>query len=314
MMVSEERAGEKAPAPKLDDLMLAMDVVDTLRHEEKLVEHELDQTNRDEVLKKRLREIYEGQGLEVSDRILDEGIKALKESRFTYERKGSAMMRQFAMLWVRRTLVGGILATILLVCALIVGNWWWQASSARQEEEAAQVELSQVLPKQLEAAAAAALAEARTEEAKQAVESLRESGAGALSRSDAAGARKAIADLWALRDELTLTYNLMIVQSGQSGVETAPDVNPDARNYYLVVEAIAPDGSKLSRPVTSEETGDTKTVDIWAVRVPEQTYYDVRNDKLDDGIIQDRKLGAKLRGALEPVYFMPVSGGAITKW
>ncbi len=73
-----------APAQKLDDLMLAMDVVDTLRHEDAMVEKELGQDMRDEALKKRLRQIYESQGLTVTDRILDEGIKALKESRFAY--------------------------------------------------------------------------------------------------------------------------------------------------------------------------------------------------------------------------------------
>lgn len=33
-MMSGERVGKPVPAPKLDDLMLAMDVVDTLRHEQ----------------------------------------------------------------------------------------------------------------------------------------------------------------------------------------------------------------------------------------------------------------------------------------
>ena len=70
-----------APAQKLDDLMLAMDVVDTLRHEEAMVEKELSQDMRDEALKKRLRQIYESQGLTVTDRILDEGTKPLRPSR-----------------------------------------------------------------------------------------------------------------------------------------------------------------------------------------------------------------------------------------
>ncbi len=313
-MAREEHGGANAPAPKLDDLMLAMDVVDTLRHEEKLVERELGQTARDAELKKRLRQIYKGQGIDVSDRILEEGIKALKDSRFVYERKGSAWKRKLAMLWVRRGLTGGIFAAIALVCALLAGSWWWQSSSARQDAEAAHIALTETLPKALDAASSGALAEARSEQAEHAVARLREQGAGALARSDAAGARKAIADLRALKDELTLTYDLTIVQRGRSGVETTPDVNPEARNYYLVVEAIAPDGTKLSRPVTNEETGATKTVDIWAVRVPFETYDAVRSDKSDDGIIQNRVLGTKPRGALKPVYALPVSGGAITEW
>ena len=55
--MSEERADKPVAAPKLNDLMLAMDVVDTLRHEQDLVQRELDQANRDDVLKKRLREL-----------------------------------------------------------------------------------------------------------------------------------------------------------------------------------------------------------------------------------------------------------------
>jgi hypothetical protein len=312
--MSEERAEKSVAAPKLDDLMMAMDVVDTLRHEQDLVQRELDQASRDEVLKKRLRELYEGQGLEVSERILNEGIKALKESRFTYEPQGSALMRGLAMLWVRRTVVGGLLVALMLAAVLFLGNWWWQWSSARQETEAARIELTQTLPDALNAAALAASAEAHTPQAKDAVDALEAEAASALSRSDAARARAVIANLEGLRDDLALTYNLVIVQRGQSAVETTPDVNPNVRNYYLIVEAIAPDGSKLSRTITNEETGQQETVDMWAVRVPQQTYETVRVDKLDDGIIQERILGVKQRGSLRPVYSMPVSGGAITKW
>lgn len=312
--MSEERAEKSASAPKLDDLMLAMDVVDTLRHEQDLVERELDQASRDDVLKKRLRELYEGQGLEVSDRILDEGIEALKESRFTYQRKGSPLMRRVAMLWVRRSLVGSVFAALALVGVLFLGNWWLQSSSARQEAETARIELTETLPRELESAATAARAEARTDDARSAIESLEAEAANALSRSDSSRARRAVSDLESLRENLTLTYDLVIVQRGQSAVETTPDVNPDARNYYLLVEAIAPDGSKLSREITNEETGERETVNVWGVRVPHQTYLSVRDDKLDDGIIQERILGVKQRGALKPEYSMPVSGGFITNW
>ena len=77
-------AAAPAQSQTLDELMLAMDVVDTIRHRELIVERELGQGERDEALRNRLREIYRGQGIEVSDRTIDEGIKALKESRFVY--------------------------------------------------------------------------------------------------------------------------------------------------------------------------------------------------------------------------------------
>jgi Family of unknown function (DUF6384) len=70
-------AQTSAAAPKLDDLMLAMDVVDTLRHDQRLVERELSAASSDDAMIERLREVYKGQGIEVSDRILEEGVKAL---------------------------------------------------------------------------------------------------------------------------------------------------------------------------------------------------------------------------------------------
>ena len=61
--------GSPAPPPqKLDELMLAMDVVDTLRHQDNLVARELDETRREAQLIERLRQIYRGQGIEVPER------------------------------------------------------------------------------------------------------------------------------------------------------------------------------------------------------------------------------------------------------
>jgi hypothetical protein len=70
----------------------------------------------------------------------------------------------------------------------------------------------------------------------------------------------------------------------------------------------------VSLPILNEENGKTETVSKWGVRVPQSTYDAVRQDKLDDGIIQRNRVGEKKRGALEPDYVMPVQGGAITKW
>ena len=64
-------------APPLNDLMLAMDVVDTLRHGETLVERELSAEDRRKRMIERLREIYRQQGITVPDRVLAEGVAAL---------------------------------------------------------------------------------------------------------------------------------------------------------------------------------------------------------------------------------------------
>ena len=63
---------------------MAMDVVDTLRHRERLIERELNEEVREEQLIARLRALYMSQGLDVPDSVIAQGVKALKDSRFVY--------------------------------------------------------------------------------------------------------------------------------------------------------------------------------------------------------------------------------------
>jgi hypothetical protein len=93
-----------------------------------------------------------------------------------------------------------------------------------------------------------------------------------------------------------------------------PQRNPTGRNYYLIVEPVAPDGRVLNLPVTSEEDGQTATTSKWGVRVSETTAKQVQQDKNDDGIVQRNRLGEKRRGHLDVDYEMPVLGGAILQW
>jgi hypothetical protein len=86
------------------------------------------------------------------------------------------------------------------------------------------------------------------------------------------------------------------------------------RNYYLIVEPIAPDGGVLSLPITSEEDGEKATVSRWGVRVSKEVFDRVRQDKNDNGIIDNSRVGEKRRGGLEIDYLMPVQGGVILKW
>jgi hypothetical protein len=311
-----ERAAAAAPAPRLDELMLAMDVVDTLRHQEDLVTRELGQEDRDEVLMARLRAIYEGQGLAVSDRILRDGIRALKEQRFTYVRRGTPSGRFLAHLWVKRRAVGIAVMALAVAIGLALGWNAWERAAQERVAEAQRVELTETLPDQLRLAGDAALAEATTAEAEAATRSLIADGERALARGDAAAARATIAELETLRQRLAQVYHLRIVsrEGEASGVFRIPEDNPDARNYYLIVEPVTTDGEVLSLPVLNEETGAIETVSMFGVRVPGEVYEEVRQDKADDGIIQDNILAEKPRGALDPVYLMPVETGRITRW
>lgn len=305
-----------ATAPKLDELMLAMDVVDTLRHQEGMVEKALSEDSRDATLKERLRTLYEGQGLRVSDRILDDGIRALKESRFTYDPAPPSFARTMALLWVGRATVAKVAAVALIAIAVLGGVTYWRAASTERASEAARIEMSVTLPETVDTAEAALATEALTSDAKAEADRRIAAARAAIASGDAGAARQAVAAVTDLRATLAQTYELRIVSrpGERTGVFRVPDINTQARNYYLIVEAVTPSGDVLKMPVASEEDGTVKTVDKWGVRVPKPTYDRVAADKSDDGIVEDNILGEKPRGSLHPVYEMDVLSGAITNW
>jgi hypothetical protein len=305
-----------AVAPKLDELMLAMDVVDTLRHQEGMVEKAMAEDSRDATLKERLRALYEGQGLKVSDRILDDGIKALKESRFTYDPAPPSLARTMALVWVARRKVGTAVLALVVIGGLSAGYAAWRTASETAAREAMATELSVTLPGLVDAAATALDSEAVTSDAKAEASARLAVARAAIAAGDAAAAQKALTAVDQLRSDLKLTYALRIVSrpNERTGVWRVPDVNTRARNYYLIVEAVTPAGDALKLPITSEEDGSVRTVDKWGIRVPKTTYDKVAADKNDDGILEDNVLGEKPRGALKPVYEMDVMAGAITSW
>ena len=147
-------------------------------------------------------------------------------------------------------------------------------------------------------------------------DALRSHGKTAAAEGNRDAALKAITDLTALRDLIRQEYTLKIIsRDGQkTGFWTFPEINTDATNYYIVVEAIDSDGKTLTLPVTNEETGKTENVSIWGVRVPESIYRSVEADKRDDGIVQRNVMGMKQFGFLDVDWAMPVLGGAVTKW
>lgn len=301
----------------LDDIMIAMDVVDTLRHREGLVRRELSEEDRETELIARLRKIYKDQGIDVPDTVLADGVKALKESRFVYTPPPRGWKRTLLTLWARRESFGKRAAALVaLVAASLTGYHVLVTRPAQLADDRARVEITQTLPKTLRQAHADVLAVSGDEAAKQKANALLADGERLIRSGDRAGAKKAGEELAALRDELTREYTLTIVsRPGEStGVWRRPPGNSTARNYYIIVEAIGPDGRKLSLPIRSEESGATETVTKFGVRVPQNVFETVAQDKRDDGIVQRNRLGIKRRGVLAIDYQMPFEGGFITKW
>jgi hypothetical protein len=97
--MAEEQVSQKLD---LSEVMLAMDVVDTLRHQRSLVERELHSEDREADLIEKLRRIYAEQGLEVSDEVIAEGVKAMREERFAYRPPPGGFKTTLARMYVNR--------------------------------------------------------------------------------------------------------------------------------------------------------------------------------------------------------------------
>jgi hypothetical protein len=313
-MSTTTATAEKAP---LDEVMLAMDVVDTLRHRQDLVERELAGDARETQLLDKLREIYHQQGIEVTDEVLRAGVKALDESRFVYTPPKPSLGVSLAKLYVGRKKWGPAALAIALILAIGLGGYFLAYKPYQQAQiEGARLELSEKLPAQMDALYQSIFEETKVQQAVTEAEQIRTRGKTAASEGNRTGAEQAIASLTGLRDQLRQEYQLRIVnrQDQKTGFWTFPEINTAATNYYVVVEAITGDGKALTLPITNEETGQTENVAIWGVRVPESTYRQVESDKRDDGILQRNMLGLKEYGFLDVDYVMPVLGGAVTRW
>ena len=421
--------GENTKKIELNEIMLAMDVVDTLRHQQSLVERELGADDRDQALIDKVRKIYADQGLEVSDEIIASGVKALREDRFTYTPPKKSFQLTLAHLYVNRGSWAkrGVLLVAALLAVYLVYQFFVVAPQKRSREKAVHAinlridgqrdqisvakermkrlnqslvkakeaglseasaasrglvdqaardiaaaqekvqalekleittvaDLNQkaekadaltdrlekrkelisalsghldnaenaataldelkILPEKLKDQRDRAVSESRQNDARQQAEKLYKDAMTALERGDVAAAQNGYASLQQLYDQLVQEYELRIVsrEGARSGVWRVPQNNPNARNYYVVVEAVSADGKRLTFPITSEEDGKTSTVKQWGLRVKASVFEQIKRDKMDDGIINNKVFALKKRGYLKPEYLIPTTGGAITQW
>jgi len=91
-----------SPKKSLSDIMLAMDIVDTLRHQARLVEKELNADQQDDSLTQKIKDIYQSQGIEVTETVIADAVEALREQRFVYKAPPQGFKNYLAHLYVNR--------------------------------------------------------------------------------------------------------------------------------------------------------------------------------------------------------------------
>ncbi len=118
----------------LDELMLAMDIVDTLRHEQSTVDRELQADLRDDALVARIRQVYADQGIAVTDDLIQQGVEALKQDRFVYSAPTPSFALRLAHVYIARWQWFRRLA---LTVVLVSAGWvLWQLPQQWREHRA----------------------------------------------------------------------------------------------------------------------------------------------------------------------------------
>ena len=302
----------------LDDVLVAMDVVDTLRHRDLILQKELDQDGREQQLIARLREIYAAQGIEVTDEVLLQGVRALEEQRFHYRPPAPSLGVRLAKIYVARDrwwklLAGGFAALAVGVFAYQVGI----VQPAKAKEARIERAITQTLPDQLAAVHGDIIEISQSETANLLAATYLLDGQTALETRDVDTVETAIARLNQLKTDLSVAYQVRVVYGPgepRSGIFRIPDDAPNARNYYLIVEAVDPAGRLVDVEIDSEEDRKTERVTRWGQRVSEDAFNAIASDKRDDQIIQNAVIGSKSAGTLSPPFTVATPGGAILEW
>ncbi|OCG13197.1 DUF6384 family protein [Gilliamella apicola] len=113
--------------------------------------------------------------------------------------------------------------------------------------------------------------------------------------------------------QTNLTLTIVDHPDHKSGVERTHE-NTNGKSWYLIVQALTPTGKPTSIWVKSIETGESKLVEMFGQQVTLKAFNDVKEDKINDGHIDNNKLCAKPKGRL--IFNCPnsVKSGRISEW
>lgn len=142
---------ENVKSVQIDDLMIAMDAVDTLRHKTSLLETELTSDERKTALKVGLRQYYAEQGVDVTDEILDKAVEDMDKNRYVHVPLKQGFANSLAHMWVDRGRIGKKLAItgVALLATFFVANTGYDHLVVQPREMAAaelRLDIEQRLP------------------------------------------------------------------------------------------------------------------------------------------------------------------------
>lgn len=158
-------ASAAAHSSSFNDLIVASDIVDTIRNDERLIDHELGSEDRQKALKARLKDMYKAQGMDVSDAVIEAAVARSNAERFVFKPMGTGFTRFMWTSYVRRNKYA--LRLSVAVGVVVVGIVGYNAAQYQFIEKPAleavrrlELQVAEVLPNRLKAVSDEALASA----------------------------------------------------------------------------------------------------------------------------------------------------------
>src|SRR5690606_12480578 len=108
--------------PSMEDVLMAADTVDTIRHEMAIQETEILSDDRRSALKAKLRQWYESQGTIVSDEIINRAVEDMDKNRYVHEPLAPGFSRLLARMWINRGKIAARSAVAVASVAFIYGS------------------------------------------------------------------------------------------------------------------------------------------------------------------------------------------------
>lgn len=292
---------------RLREQMGAMALIDEMRHQQRIVQEHLDLPKRREEVARRIREYYRSQNIEVSDALVEQGVRSYFEKRLMYEASPpGALPGLLARIYITRSswkkpaIVGVAALTLLAGGSYIAQQARETAAMQAAARDAAVIDdVAAQIRETDERFKSMGLAPAEQEP----VAAIAAAANTALRERDIARAKESLATLNATLAyaETPLTFNVVDRAGVKSGVERNYSAS-GGKSWYLITEAVDPLGNVVPVPVTSAESGMKKQATLFGVRVGKDVYESVKADKMEDGHVDERMLGKKPANSLTPQF------------
>jgi len=202
--------GIEGRSPSLTETLLVMDIVDTIRHDDRVRQAELSDGDYRNALKERVRNGYRMQGHDVSDADIERALERLNEERLVHKPMPQGPRRLIWTAYVRRSRYGRNTAAAAAAVMLAWAGWSYgydrfvvQPRLAAEREMT--IQITEVIPREIASAAALADGYATRMGDRAASDRIAKERADAearLAARDAEGARRGIAAIAAIGEEL----------------------------------------------------------------------------------------------------------------